>query len=140
MYHSNESLLIFEQELELIEKELKGSVIRTANSRKNPQNPLRPGKEITYDPMTKEQKSAFLSLSEEYDLKVYEIVSKGSATEVMVSSEEEAILLNGFASKICELVIKDYPDIDGVDESINADAEMIVYMISNILSEAGFDI
>ncbi|WP_288129441.1 hypothetical protein [Microbulbifer sp.] len=45
-----ESLLIFEQELELIERELKDSVIRTANSRQNPQNPLRPGKEITYDP------------------------------------------------------------------------------------------
>ncbi len=50
MKHSNESLLIFEQELELIEKELKENVIRTANSRQSPQNPLRPGKEITYDP------------------------------------------------------------------------------------------
>lgn len=50
MNHGNESLLIFEQELELIEKELKDNVIRTANSRQHPQNPLRPGKEITYDP------------------------------------------------------------------------------------------
>lgn len=49
MNHTNESLLIFEQELELIERELKENVIRTANSRQNPQNPLRPGKEITYD-------------------------------------------------------------------------------------------
>lgn len=49
MNHPNESLLIFEQELELIERELKENVIRTANSRQNPQNPLRSGKEITYD-------------------------------------------------------------------------------------------
>lgn len=40
--HNNESLLIFEQELELIERELKENVIRTANSKQNPQNPLRP--------------------------------------------------------------------------------------------------
>ena len=43
------SLLVFEQELDLIENELKNSIIRTANSRQNPHNPLRPGKEITYD-------------------------------------------------------------------------------------------
>ena len=49
MNPAKESLLIFEQELELIEEELKKNVIRTANSRQNPQNPLRPGKEITYD-------------------------------------------------------------------------------------------
>jgi hypothetical protein len=49
MHPGKESLLIFEQELELIEAELKQNVIRTANSRQNPQNPLRPGKEITYD-------------------------------------------------------------------------------------------
>ena len=49
MKHSNESLLIFEQELDLIERELKENVIRTANSSQSPQNPLRPGKEITYD-------------------------------------------------------------------------------------------
>ena len=43
-------LLVFEDELENLQKELKGNVIRTANSRQSPQNPLRPGKEITYDP------------------------------------------------------------------------------------------
>ncbi len=50
MAHGKEALLVFEQELELIEQELKTNVIRTANSRQNPQNPLRIGKEITYDP------------------------------------------------------------------------------------------
>lgn len=49
MNYCKESLLVFEQELELIEAELKNNVIRTANSKLNPQSPLRPGKEITFD-------------------------------------------------------------------------------------------
>ncbi len=89
---------------------------------------------------TKEQKIAFLSLAEEYDLKVYEIISRGGPTEIVVSTQDEASLLNTFASTICEVVVKDHPDIDGVDENINADAEMAVYMVTDILSEAGFDI
>lgn len=89
---------------------------------------------------TKDQKSAFLHLAEEYDLKVYEIASKGSPTEIAVSSEEEALLLNKFASIICERVNKDLPDTEGVDENISADAEMAVFMVTDILSEAGFDI
>lgn len=89
---------------------------------------------------TKEQKSAFLSLAEEYDVKVYEIISKGSPTEIIVSNKEEAMLLNNFASTICQLVVKNHPDIEGVDEDINADAEMIVYLVTDVLTEAGFDI
>lgn len=89
---------------------------------------------------TKEQKIAFLSLAEEYDLNVYEIISKGGPNEINVSNQDEAALLNAYASTICELVVKDHPDIDGVDENINADAEMVVYMVADILSEAGFDI
>ncbi|SBS29204.1 hypothetical protein MSP8886_01474 [Marinomonas spartinae] len=53
MSAGKESLLIFEHELELIEQELKHHVIRTANSKQSPQNPLRPGKEISYDPTGK---------------------------------------------------------------------------------------
>ncbi len=89
---------------------------------------------------TKEQKSAFLSLAEEYDVKVYEIISKGSPTEIIVSNKEEAMLLNNFASTICQLVIKNHPDLEGVDEDINADAEMIVYIVTDVITEAGFDI
>ncbi|GAB2190049.1 hypothetical protein MAH1_16570 [Sessilibacter sp. MAH1] len=89
---------------------------------------------------TKEQKSAFLSLAEEYDVKVYEIISKGGPTEIIVSNKEEAMLLNNFASTICQLVVKNHPDIEGVDEDINADAEMIVYLVTDVLTEAGFDI
>ena len=89
---------------------------------------------------TKEQKSAFLSLAEEYDLKVYEIISRGDPSEIAVSNKEEAMLLNNFASTICELVVKDHPDVEGVDENINADAEMAVYIVTDLLSEAGFDI
>jgi hypothetical protein len=44
-----ESLLVFEEQLELLERELIQNVIRTANSRQNPQNPVRPGMEVTYD-------------------------------------------------------------------------------------------
>jgi len=57
-----------------------------------------------------------------------------------VFNKEEAILLNNFASTICEHVVKDHPDVEGVDENINADAEMAVYMVTDVLSEAGFDI
>jgi hypothetical protein len=42
-------LLVFEEELEALEEVLKANVIRMANSREKPQNPLRPDKEITYD-------------------------------------------------------------------------------------------
>ena len=89
---------------------------------------------------TKEQKSAFLSLAEHYDRKAYEIASKGRPTEISVSSKEEALLLNQFASNLCERVIKDHPDFEGDDEDVNADAEMVVFMVSDILSESGFDI
>jgi hypothetical protein len=89
---------------------------------------------------TKEQKSAFLSLAEEYDLKVYELISRGGSTEITVTTEEEAMLLNKFASTSCELVVKDHPDVEGVDENINADAEMAVYMVTDVLFESGFDI
>jgi hypothetical protein len=89
---------------------------------------------------TAEQKKAFLSLSKKYDLKVYEIAARGGPTEISILSEEEAMLLDKFSSKICELVIKDYPDIEGDDEDINADAEMLVHMISDILSESDFEI
>lgn len=89
---------------------------------------------------TEEQKSAFLFLAKKYDIEVYEIASRGDMAEIKVLSEEEALLLNKFASTICEVVVKDYPDIDGADENINADAEMVVFMVADILLEAGFDI
>ena len=89
---------------------------------------------------TIEQKGAFLSLAEEYDPRVYEIVARGGSTEISISSEDEALLLDKFSATICERVIKDHPDIQGADEDINADAEMLVFMVTDILSEAGFDI
>jgi len=89
---------------------------------------------------TKEQKQTFLLLSKRYDSQVFEIASKGGDTQIEVSSEEEARLLDQFASRICDWVFKDFSDIDGDDEDINADAEMVTYMVSDILSESGFDI
>jgi hypothetical protein len=49
MRESSQVLLIFEDELENIRKTLKDNVIRMANSRQRPQDPLRSGKEISYD-------------------------------------------------------------------------------------------
>ena len=85
---------------------------------------------------TEEQKNAFLILSKKYALDVYQIVSRGDSTDVDVLNEGEAILLDQLSSRICDLVIRDYPD----DEDMYADAEMIAFMISDILSESGFEI
>ena len=49
MHEGMQSLLVFADELENLRRVLHENVIRTANSRQNPQNPLRPGMEITYD-------------------------------------------------------------------------------------------
>ena len=87
---------------------------------------------------TKEQKAAFLSLARKYDPQVFEMVNRGNEIEICVGSAEEANRLEIFSTEICSLVIKDFPDHDGVDEDINADAEMVVHMISDILSESGF--
>jgi len=43
------SLLVFEENLEMIQKALQQNVIRLANSRLAPHQPLRPNKEIVYD-------------------------------------------------------------------------------------------
>jgi len=41
--------MVFEEQIELIKETLKTNVIRMANSRVDPQKPIRPGKEVTYD-------------------------------------------------------------------------------------------
>ncbi|WP_444930450.1 hypothetical protein ACJJIF_01290 [Microbulbifer sp. SSSA002] len=88
---------------------------------------------------TKEQKLTFLALAEAYDKKIYDIASQGDSCCIEITSKGEAESLAFFSSKICALVFKDYPDITGKDEDINADAEMVVHMISDILSESEFD-
>ncbi len=87
---------------------------------------------------TIEQKEAFLSLAKRYDGNVYEIATRTDSTEITVISKEEAVMLEAFSSKVCDLVLKDHPDYDGKDEDINADAEMVTYMISDILSDSDF--
>ncbi len=89
---------------------------------------------------TKEQKAAFLALSKVYDNKVYEVVLRGNDTEINILSEDEGQLLEDFSRRIYDLVIKDFPNIEGEHEDINADAEMLVHMISDILSESNFTI
>lgn len=49
MHEGHQAFLVFEHELENIRQTLKENVVRTANSRQQPHNPLRPDKEITYD-------------------------------------------------------------------------------------------
>lgn len=49
MHEGQQALLIFEDELDAIRETLKRHVIRMADSPRQPQNPLRPNKEITYD-------------------------------------------------------------------------------------------
>jgi hypothetical protein len=49
IHEGRQVLLVFEEELESLKATLRDHVIRTANSRQRPQNPLRPDKEITYD-------------------------------------------------------------------------------------------
>lgn len=44
-----DTLLVFEEQIELIKNALKTNVIRMANSRIEPQKPIRPDREITYD-------------------------------------------------------------------------------------------
>jgi len=89
---------------------------------------------------TKEQKEAFVYLSEKYDQQVFKIVNRGADNEIYIESEEEAKIIDEFSNKICALVIKDYPDHERKDEDINADAEMIVHMVSDILSDSGYDV
>lgn len=87
---------------------------------------------------TIEQKSAFSVLAKKYNETVYGIVSREGQTEVCIQSNEEAKALDEFSNSICSLVIKDFPDIEGKDEDINADAEMVVFMIADILSESEY--
>lgn len=49
MHEGQQALLIFEEQLDDIRETLKKHVIRMADSPRQPQNPMRPNKEITYD-------------------------------------------------------------------------------------------
>jgi len=46
---AQEPLLVFHENLSLIAKAMNANVVRMASSREAPQNPLRPGKEVSYD-------------------------------------------------------------------------------------------
>ena len=89
---------------------------------------------------TAAQKDRLLSLAKRYDAKVYDIASRTSPTEIILLSQEEAAMFEAFSSKICDLVLKDYPDYEGADEGIHADAEMVTFMIADILSNSGFSV
>ncbi len=84
------------------------------------------------------QKAAFVAFAKIYDAPTHEIVSKGDAEEIIVLNQQDADVLNHFADNICRWVGRDYPDYEGSDEDINADAEKITFLISTILHESGF--
>lgn len=86
---------------------------------------------------TKEQHSAFLVLAEKYDKNVFALLGKQQGA-ISVSNAEEAALLENFSGKVCDWVLKDHPDYDGKDKDINADAEMVSFMLANILADAGY--
>jgi len=88
---------------------------------------------------TSQQKQAFLSLARRYSPAVYEVIKQGDPQEISVSSQDEAIVLDDFADKVCALVVRDHPDYAGRDEDINADAELVVKMVASVLAEYGFE-
>lgn len=86
---------------------------------------------------TKQQQAAFLALAEKYDKNVFALLSKQQGA-ISVNNAEDAALLENFSGKVCDWVLKDHPDYDGKDEDINADAEMVSFMIADILADAGY--
>lgn len=84
---------------------------------------------------TIQQKAALLHLAGLYNPAAQEIVKRGGPEEVSIDSSEEGKILDDFADKVCVLVSRDYPDYLGRDEDINADAQMVVHMISKVLAE-----
>lgn len=84
---------------------------------------------------TLQQKEAFLHLARLYSPAVYEIVKHGGAEDLSIRSSEEGKILDDFADLVCTLVGRDYPDHPGRDADINADAQMVVGMVSKVLAE-----
>ena len=84
---------------------------------------------------TPQQKHALLHLARAYAPAVHAVVSRGAADEVAVYSDGDAALLDEFAAKITTWVVRDYPDYAGKDENVNADAELAVHMIADVLAE-----
>lgn len=96
MSKGKKSLLVFNEELELIEKELKKNVIRTANSRQNPQNPLRPGKEITYDKSGNVEPNSKTGISLAASVKQLEKIIKPGMKKWLLAVDRESVMPNGF--------------------------------------------
>ena len=91
-----ESLLVFEEELELIEKELEENVIRTANSRQNPQNPLRHGKEITYDKFGNVLPNSKTGISLAASIKQLKKIVKPGIKKWLLAVDRNSVMPQGF--------------------------------------------
>ena len=90
--------------------------------------------------VTQQQKDAFLALARRYSPPVHSLVLRGGADEIVVKSRHEAAVLDESASGICTRVRQDYPDYEGKDADVNADAELIVHLVADILADHGFEI
>ncbi|MET0387002.1 MAG: hypothetical protein ABW321_13635 [Polyangiales bacterium] len=84
---------------------------------------------------TTAQKAALLRLTHRYAPEAHAVVSRGGEDDVTVHSDADAALLDDFAERVVDLVLRDFPDYAGKDENVHADAELVVHMIADILAE-----
>lgn len=85
--------------------------------------------------VTPQQKQALIHLARRYAPAVCEIVERGAVDDISIFTDREAALLDEFAATITSGVVRDYPDYMARDENINADAELAVHMIADLLAE-----
>jgi hypothetical protein len=84
---------------------------------------------------TREQKAALLGLAERYGPEILAVAKRGGAEDVSVLNRDEALLFERFADGIVAKVFRDHSDVEGEHGDINADAELVVHMIADVLAE-----
>ena len=90
--------------------------------------------------ITPEQKAVLVELATRYSPPVRDLLMRGADDQVLVNSRAEAAMLDEFANNICSHVVRDHPNHAGSDEEVNANAELSVHLIANILHEHGYAI
>lgn len=87
--------------------------------------------------LSPEQKRAFLNLAKRYDERVWRILSRGAADEVVIASDADAACLESFADGIVDKVVRDLPDAYGADADLHADAEMAAHRFADLVAAYG---
>jgi hypothetical protein len=85
--------------------------------------------------VTPQQKHALVDLARRYAPEVHTVVSRGADDDVTIDTDAEAALLDDFADRVAALVLRDHPDHAGADEDVNADAELAVHMIADVVAD-----